>query len=72
MNRLPFLKASCQANLKHQPCSGSSVSHPFVAFFTHFTRAKAAACWLSQRGEEIYVHRFRINKVVEGKWHPVR
>ncbi len=37
-----------------------------------FTRAKAAACWLSQRGEEIYVHRFRVNKVVEGRWHPVR
>ncbi len=72
MNRLPFLKASCQASPKHQPYSTGVVSHPFVAFFTQFTRAKAAACWLSQRGEEIYVHRFRINKVVEGRWHPIK
>ena len=48
------------------------VPHPFVAFFTSFSRAKAAACWLSERGEEVYVHRFRANKSVEGKWHPLR
>ena len=72
VNRLPFLKASCQASPKHQPYSTGVVSHPFAAFFTQFTRAKAAACWLSQRGEEVYVHRFRINKVIEGRWHPIK
>ena len=48
------------------------VHHPFVAFFTSFARAKAAACWLSECGEEVYVHRFRANKSVEGRWHPMR
>lgn len=48
------------------------VHHPFVAFFTSFSRAKAAACWLSECGEEVYVHRFRVNNSVEGKWHPLR
>ena len=72
VNRLPFLKASCQAGPKDRPCSANGVSHPFVAFFTQFARAKAVACWLSQRGEEVYVHRFKVNRVVEGRWHPIR
>ncbi|CAK0787076.1 hypothetical protein CVIRNUC_010292 [Coccomyxa viridis] len=72
VNRLPFLKASCQAGPKDRPCSASGVSHPFVAFFTQFARAKAVACWLSQRGEEVYVHGFKVNRVVEGRWHPIR
>jgi hypothetical protein len=54
------------------PLDAQQGHHPFVAFFTSFARAKAAACWLSESGEEVYVHRFRANRVVEGKWHPVR
>lgn len=72
VNRLPFVKASCRS-LEAPPVSSEGVvPHPFVAFFTSFSRAKAAACWLSERGEEVYVHRFRANKSVEGKWHPLR
>jgi len=71
VNRLPFVKASCRS-LNAPPSHGRAVHHPFVAFFTSFARAKAAACWLSESGEEVYVHRFRANKSVEGRWHPFR
>ncbi|EIE20581.1 hypothetical protein COCSUDRAFT_67432 [Coccomyxa subellipsoidea C-169] len=72
VNRLPFVKASCRS-LEAPPLhSEGVVHHPFVAFFTSFSRAKAAACWLSECGEEVYVHRFRANNSVEGKWHPLR
>lgn len=72
VNRLPFVKASCRSLEAPLSASEGVVHHPFVAFFTSFARAKAAACWLSECGEEVYVHRFRANKSVEGRWHPIR
>lgn len=72
VNRLPFIKGSCRCVDGELTAEDGSLYHPFVAFFTSFLRAKAAACWLSAQGEEVYVHRFRANRVVEGKWHPAR
>ncbi|CAL8464907.1 g4442 [Coccomyxa elongata] len=72
VNRLPFVKASCRSLETPLSASEGVVHHPFVAFFTSFARAKATACWLSECGEEVYVHRFRANQSVEGRWHPMR
>ncbi len=70
VNRLPFIKASCRTFEGELKPSDGSLFHPFVAFFTSFLRAKAAAAWLSTHGEEAYVHRFRANRIVEARWHP--
>ena len=72
VNRLPFIKGRCRPLDGELTARDGTLYHPFVAFFTCFLRAKAAACWLSAQGEEVYVHRFRANRVVEGKWHPAR